>query len=108
MNGCNHVYFDEESAVSHYHDVHSMCESVRSPEATEMADYDATEDEGGMVTEDADVQLGDIEPMFKSAMKICPSQHKRELELDLWNNRPTTKDEAIERAIILRARDNPR
>ena len=62
---------------------------------------DATEYGGDMATEDADVQIGDIEPIFKSAMKICHTQHKRELELDLWNNRPTTKDEAIERAILL-------
>ena len=68
---------------------------------------DATEDEGDMATEDADVQIGDIEPIFKSVMEICHTQHKRELELDLWNNRPTTKDEAIERAIPLQARDTP-
>ena len=64
---------------------------------------DATEDEGDMATEDADVQIGDIEPIFKSVMAICHTQHKRELELDLWNNRPTTKDEATERAILLQA-----
>ena len=38
----NHVCFDEESVVSHYHVVHSMCGSVSSskPEATEMVDND--------------------------------------------------------------------
>ena len=88
VDDCNHVCFGEEYDVSHYHEVHSMCGSVSSPEATEMVDEDATEDEGGMATEDVDVQLDDIEPMFKSAMEICLSQHKRELELDLWNNSP--------------------
>ena len=46
MDDYNYVCFDEESAVSHYRDVHSMCGSVSSPkpEATEMVDEDATED----------------------------------------------------------------
>ena len=103
----NHVCVDEESAVGDYHDVHSMCGSVSSQEATGMADAGAAENEGGMATDELDIQIDDTEPMFKSAMEIFSSQQKRELRLDLWNNRPATKYEAIDRAILLQARDTP-
>ena len=70
MDDCNYVCFDAESVISHYRDVHSMCGIVSSLEATEMADKDATGDEGGIATEDMDLQLGDIGPMLKSAMEV--------------------------------------
>ena len=48
-----------------------------------------------------DVQVGDIEPGFESAMTICPIKYKREIDLDLWANRPDTAEETINRAILL-------
>ena len=92
----------------HYQDVHSeLCEGERYPEVTDMTEDDDTVDKENIATEDVNVQIGDIEPLFKSAIEICPSQYKWEFELDLWTNRPDTEDEAINRAIILRARETP-
>ena len=59
--------------------------------------------------EDTEVQLGNLDPMFKLAMEICPSYHRREFEFefDLWNNRPDTSDEAVNREISLQMREPP-
>ena len=59
------------------------------------------------MTEDTDVQVGDIEPLFKLAMAIFPIKYKREFESDFWENIPNMADEAINRAIMLREQDTP-
>ena len=59
------------------------------------------------MTEDTDIQVGDIEPLFKSAKAICSIKYKREFESNLWENIPNTADEAINRAILLQERVPP-
>ena len=72
-----------------------------------MSDDCNTDDGETMTTEETDIQVGEIEALFSSAMAICPIKYKREFELDLWANRPDTTDEAIDRAIMLHERDTP-
>ena len=101
---CNYICSVKESSTIHWYDVHSECRSATSPEIAVMAEDDNTEDEGDMATEDSDVQVGDIEPLFELAMVICTIKYKREFELGLWTNRPDTEDDAINRAILLQER----
>ena len=91
----------------YWHDVQGKCGSTVFQEIAAIADDDNTEDGGAMVTEDMDIQVGDIEPLFELTMSICPIKYKREFELDLWANRPDTSDDVINRAILIRERDTP-
>ena len=105
---CNYIYFDERAAMAHYEDVHKPLESMSSPDAEDMAaDTDTDDNEEEASEEEEEVKLGSPDPMFKLAMEICPSYHRREFEFDLWNNRPDTSDEAIDRAIVMRMRETP-
>ena len=72
-----------------------------------MSDDCNMEDGETMATEETDIQVDEIEPLFITAMAICPIKYRREFELDLWANRPDTADEAIDRAIMLCERYTP-
>ena len=87
---------------------HRPLEGMSSPDAEDMsADTDTDDNEEEAPEEEGEVKLGSLDPMFKLAMEICPSYHRREFEFDLWNNRPATSDEAIDRAIVMRTREPP-
>ena len=92
----------------HYEEVHNPPRSMSPPEVEDMADDTDTDDDGEEASEkDAEVKMGSLDPMFNLAMEICPSYHRREFEFDLWNNRPNTSDEAIDRATLLQTHEPP-
>ena len=67
-----------------------------------MVDATDTDDDGEEVAEkDVEVQIGSLNPTFNLVMEIYPSYHKGKLEFGLWNNRPNTSDEAVDRSILL-------
>ena len=74
----NNIFYDERAAMAHYEDVHSSLASMNSSDAEDMAaDTDTDDNEDEASEEDAEVQLGSLDPMFKLAMEICPSYHRR-------------------------------
>ena len=96
--------------MAHYEDVNSSLAHMSSPDAEDMAaDTDTDDNEEEASEEEEEVKLGSPDPMFKLAMEICPSYHRREFEFefDLWNNRPDTSDEAVNREISLQMREPP-
>ena len=107
IDECNYVCFDKESSMTHCHDAHSECGQTVSQDVVVVSDDYNTEDGETMMTEETDIQVGEIEPLFVTTMAICPIKYRREFELDLWANRPDTADEAIDRAIMLCERYTP-
>ena len=108
VDNYNYVYFDGRAVMAHYEEDHNPLRSMSYPEAEDMADdTDSNDDEEEVSEENAEVKMGSLDPMFNLAMEICFSYHKREFEFDVWNNRPNTSDEAVDKAILLQTREPP-
>ena len=90
--------------LAHWNDAHSEGTLIDS----KMAESSAVESEGKMVTDMTEEEIGELDANFLLAMEICPPKHREELKYDLWNNRPLTAGEAIQRAIeFLQHERNP-
>ena len=79
-----------------------------------MTESSDTAEEGSTATEKMDTVKGNafmqpevVGDMFVRTMAICPPIAHLESEMDLWENRATNEDDAINRAIILLQRDTP-
>ena len=84
-----------------------MAESV--PIDSKMAESDALRKERTiMLTDMTKEDIGEIDVNFLPAMEICPPKQREELKYNLWNNRPLSVGDAIQRTIVFLQRErNP-
>ena len=93
VDGCKYVCFDD--GLVHWNDAHSKGTHTDS----KMTESGAAEEERTMVTDMTEEDIGELDADFLPAMEIFLPKHREELKYDLWNNRPLTASEAIQRSI---------
>ena len=102
VDGCKYVCFDD--GLAHWNNAHSE----GTPIDSRMAESGAVEKERTVMTDMMEEDIWELYADFLPAVEICPPKYREELKYDLWNNRPLTAGEAVQRAIaFLQHEQNP-